>query len=374
MSRLSILAVCSAVVFTAVTIGSSLTSASTQGQIADVLDTVSSVSPAPAGRPRSGIVSNVARLGDSLIAVGPRGLILVSRDAGAQWQQVAAPVSTDLVSVKIVDEKTAWAVGHDAVALRSNDAGSTWERVLDGRSVLELLQKTYREKAQAGDAGAEALAQEIARSAEQSATPGVLPAPFLDVAMNRQGEGFLVGAFGLVLHTADHGRTWAPWFERVDNDSRFHLYGVTMQGDEAWAVGEQGLLLKLDRSASRLVAVKTPYAGTYFGVDVRPGRLLAYGLRGNVYMSRDGGTRWDKVVTGVDANLVATLEAGDGHTLLVSQAGHVLELKADKLAVLPHQVPLTAEVLGAAVIGRKGLVFAQVNGLRAVELATLPLQ
>ncbi len=374
MSRLSTLAVCTAVIVTAVSIGSSLTSASTQGQIADVLDTASSVPVTSSGRPRPGIVSNVARLGDSLIAVGPRGLILVSRDAGGQWQQVAAPVSTDLVSVKFIDDKTAWAVGHDAVALRSRDAGQTWERMLDGRSVLALLQKTYQDRAQAGDATAEALVQEIVRSAEQSATPGVLPAPFLDLAMNTRGEGFLVGAFGLVLHTADHGTTWTPWFEKVENESRFHLYGVTMQGDEAWAVGEQGLLLKLDRGAGRFVAVKTPYAGTYFGVDVRPGRLLAYGLRGNVYMSRDGGLRWDKVSTGIDANLVATLEAGDGHTLLVSQAGHVLELKADRLAVQPHQVPLTAEVLGAAVVGRKGLVFAQINGLRTVELATLPLQ
>lgn len=71
------------------------------------------------------VVSGIARQGERLIAVGPRGLILASTDAAATWKQVASPVATDLVSVKFQDANTAWAVGHDAVALRTLDGGAS---------------------------------------------------------------------------------------------------------------------------------------------------------------------------------------------------------------------------------------------------------
>lgn len=336
----------------------------------DVLDTPS----APSARAQRTMVSSLARRGDRLVGVGPRGLVLLSVDGGGSWKQVPAPVSADLVSVKFAAGDTVWAVGHDAVALRSVDAGATWERVLDGRSVLKLLRSTYGSAAQAGDARAKGMLDEFDRAMEQSATPGVLPAPFLDVWFGANGEGYLVGAFGLILRTADHGKTWAPWIEHVDNDSRFHLYGVSGTAERLYVAGEQGLLLRLDRQQGRFVKVDTPYKGTYFGVDVQPGRLLAYGLRGNVYLSRNDGQQWDKVDTGIDAHIVAAVNAGDDRLLLVSQAGHVLALKPGSLKVQPLQVPFTSEVLSAVAAGSKGLVFGQINGIRVVELMGYSLQ
>lgn len=347
-----------------------LPAAAPPSQLADVLD-----APAPlvaqAGR---GTVASVVRRGDRLVAVGPRGFAALSLDAGKTWKQVQTPLSADLVAVKFAAGDTVWATGHDAVALRSADGGATWERILDGRSVLTLLQSNYAPRAAAGDAAAQAAMKELQRSIRQSATPGVLPAPILDAWFGPDGEGYLVGAFGLILRTTDHGKTWTPWSERADNESRFHLYGVAGAGDQLYVVGEQGMLLRLDRQQGRFVKVATPYKGTYFGIAVQPNRLVAYGLRGNVYLSRDQGAQWDKVDTGIDAHIVTAVDAGDDRLLLVSQAGHVLALKGLESKVQPLQVPFTTEVLGAAFAGGRSLVFAQVNGIRVVELVGQALQ
>lgn len=296
-------------------------------ELPDVLDTPARVS----GFAAKGATAAIACRGGQLIAVGPRGLILLSRDAAATWQQVPSPVGSDLVAVRFADATTAWAVGHDGVALRSTDAGASWQKMLDGRSVLTLLLSFYGDRAKTGDTVAEGVKKEIERSMEQSATPGVLPAPFLDVWFADANEGYLVGAFGLVLRTLDGGKQWTPWIERLDNERRYHLYAVTGEGTQRYIAGEQGLLLKLDAESGRFVKVETPYNGSYFGIEASQGRLIAYGLRGNVYLRREAAAEWQRIDTGTDANIVAMPSIDSRRMLLVSQSGQVLDVALDTL-------------------------------------------
>lgn len=325
----------------------------------------------PSDFARKGMVSGIARHESSLVAVGPRGLILVSSDGSVNWSQVACPVSTDLVSVKFTDATTVWAVGHDAVALRSTDAGKSWQKMLDGRSVFTLMRDHYAEFAKSGDAVATQMLAEVERSVAQSASKNVLPAPFLDVWFANANEGYLVGAFGLILHTADGGKQWQPWVERLDNERRFHLYAVTGEGAQAYISGEQGLLLRLDAKAGRFVKVVTPYAGTYFGIDVHGERVTAFGLRGNVYSRDSYGAAWNKIETGVDANIVAALELGAGTRVLISQAGHVLAVSADGRSSVDLKVPSMGEVVGAVASGPQQIAFARVSGVGSLQLSKL---
>ena len=321
---------------------------------------------------RKGATSGIARQANRLIAVGPRGLILVSTDAAATWKQMASPVSVDLVAVKFSDANTAWAVGHDAVALRTTDGGTSWQKMLDGRSVLALLRDTYAARAKAGEAVAEAVAREIERSMAQSATKDVLPAPFLDVWFADANEGYLVGAFGLVLRTTDGGRRWEPWIERLDNERRFHLYAVTGDATQRYIAGEQGLLLRLDAAANRFVKVETPYNGTFFGVDVHGERLVAFGLRGNAYVRPNAGAAWNRIETGIDANIVAAITVagtGDDQLMLVSQAGHVLDVSLDLRRAAALITPVMGEVLGAVAAGPRRIALARSGGVSTLEVA-----
>ena len=318
-----------------------------------------------------GVVSGIARQGERLIAVGPRGLILVSTDAAATWKQVVSPIATDLVSVKFQDANTAWAVGHDAVALRTLDGGASWQKVLDGRSVLNLLRESYTTRVKAGDTAADALLAEIDRSMAQSATPDALPSPFLDVWFANASEGYLVGAFGLVLRTLDGGKQWEPIVDQLDNDRRFHLYAVTGNETQRFIAGEQGLLLQFDAVRKRFVKVETPYAGTFFGIDLRGQVLLVYGLRGNAYVRPSPAEAWIKIDTGTEAHIVSAIHMADDQLVLVSQSGQLLQVSIDFQSSKVLKNPVSGEVLGAVSSGPKSIALARLSGVGRIDVGGL---
>ena len=107
--------------------------------------------------------------GSRLVVVGERGHILYSDNKGATWAQAQVPVQVMLTAVRMLDEQTGWAVGHDAVILRTRDGGGTWQLV------------HYAPQAQL---------------------------PLLDVWFRDADNGFAVGAFGTFLASADGGDTW----------------------------------------------------------------------------------------------------------------------------------------------------------------------
>jgi photosystem II stability/assembly factor-like uncharacterized protein len=352
-----------AALLAAVLAGGAVARAATPARVPDVLD----LPVRAAAYDTSSSTSSVASQGKRLVAVGPRGLIVLSTDGGSHWTEVGSPVQADLVAVKFTGANTLWAVGHDAVALRSNDGGASWQRMLDGRSLLKLLRAQY--PSHSGVQELDKLRVEIDRWAAQSATPDVLPTALFDVSFSDAKHGLLVGAFGLILYTEDGGNSWTSWIERADNERRLHLYAVGGQGDQVYIAGEQGLLIKLDQAGKRFVRIKTPYEGSFFGVEARPGRLMVYGLRGNVYVSADQGEQWSKIATGVDASIVAAVSAGGDAWLLVSQTGQVFKLLADGRALSPLPSPPGGEVLGATAAGPGTLLLAGVNGLRMMAIA-----
>ena len=145
--------------------------------------------------------------------------------------------------------------------------------------------------------------------------------PFLDVWFQDARTGYVVGAFGLVLRTADGGKTWEPLGHTTDNPKTLHLYAVRRVGEDLFIAGEQGLLLKLDRTSGRFVAQQIPYQGTLFGLVGNERAVLAHGMRGNVVRSTDGGRSWTSVSTPVQAGLTASTLDERGRIVIVSQAG-----------------------------------------------------
>ena len=61
-----------------------------------------------------------------IVAVGERGLVILSDDRGASWRQVPSPVSVTLTMVRFADEQHGVAVGHGGTVLTTDDAGTTW--------------------------------------------------------------------------------------------------------------------------------------------------------------------------------------------------------------------------------------------------------
>lgn len=313
---------------------------------------------------------SVARVADALIGVGLHGVIQRSVDGGQSWRQVASPVSSDLVQVRFIDDRNGWIVGHDSLVMHSTDAGVSWQVQLDGRSLLKLLDEHYQPLANQGDEAAAQMLREVATAAGSTATPGVLAAPFLDVLFDGHGKGFVVGAFGMLLHSSDNGSHWQPWVERSDNERRMHLYGLAQRDGVFYISGEQGLLLKQDVAGQRFTHIELPYSGTLFGVVALKDLLLVHGLRGNLFASRDDGQQWQKVETAINASLVGITAQRDGRLTVVGQGGQLLDLDPHTLQTGRLRPAQGGEVYAASATQQPGqLLVTRFSGPAIVDIA-----
>ena len=312
------------------------------------------------------LLQAVTRAGDRLIAVGQRGHIVVSRDAGTTWQQAKVPVSSDLVAVYFVDAARGWAVGHDGVVLNTLDGGETWQLQLDGRKANDLVVAAMERKVAAEPASEDArkLLAEAKRYREQGPDK-----PFLDVWFADADHGFVVGAYNLIFRTTDGGKTWESWFDRTDNPKFFNLYAIRPAAGTLFIAGEAGLVLTLDPAKQRFGAVRVSYNGSFFGVTAARNAVLIFGLRGNVFRSDDGGGSWTKVETGLPASVVATTRTSRGATLLGDIGGRVIATddggRTFRPVALKQSVPLT----GMAEAGEGRLALTGPRGVSVTEAA-----
>jgi len=309
--------------------------------VTDVLDRPAMQSEVAAKR----LLVAVTRIGDRLIAVGPRGHIVMSADAGVTWQQAKVPVSSDLTAVHFASPKLGWAVGHDGVVLATTDGGGTWTRQLDGRGVNKLVLADVRQKLALNPEST--YLQGLAAEAERNKEFGP-DKPFLDVWFENETTGYVVGAYNLLLATTDGGKTWQSWFDRTENPRLLSLYAIRPAAGALYIAGEGGLVLRLDTAARRFVAVPVEYTGSMFGIADANDGVLVYGLRGNAFRSSDGGASWLKVDTQLPATIVGGTKLGPGTVALVDQSGR-LSISTDdcrSFSLMPIQrtVPLTSVV------------------------------
>jgi photosystem II stability/assembly factor-like uncharacterized protein len=325
-----------------------------QAQFRDPLDTPAMMSPLVTQYR----LTAITQAGDALIAVGPFGHILRSQDRGASWQQMEVPLSSDLVAVQFPSAKLGWAVGHDGVILHTQDGGTSWTKQLDGIQAGTAIKTWYDTHAQGEDEAAVALRGEAERFASEGADK-----PFLDVCFIDENEGFAVGAFNLAMHTRDGGKTWEPLIDRTDNPSAFHLYAMTGSADALYLVGEQGLIRRWNREASRFERIESPYHGSYFGALSTADALFVFGMRGNAFRSRDGGANWQKLETGVSAAITGATATADGRIVFATQGGGLLVSRdgGDHFTSVPtsHPMPLFGVTFAGgntvATVGRNGV-------------------
>jgi len=308
---------------------------------ADVLDRPAQMAPLATRR----LMQSVARAGNRLVGVGPRGHIVVSTDGGATWKQSAVPVSSDLTAVYFVDDRHGWAVGHDGVVLATTDGGETWVKQLDGRLANDLLVKHTQARlaVEPGSAELKALAAEAERFKEQGPDK-----PFLDVWFQDERTGYVVGAYNLIFATSDGGKTWEPWFDRTDNPKFLNLYAIRPAAGGLYIAGEAGLVLRLDPATKRFRAVPVDYKGSLFGVLDGSGAVFVFGLKGTLFRSDDGGKTWAKVESQLPATIVSGVRTEKGALILADQGGRI-SLSADggksfNRVKLAKSIPVTSVV------------------------------
>lgn len=308
---------------------------------------------------RSAAMLAVTRAGQRLVAVGERGIVLLSDDDGAHWRQAATPVQVSLVAVQFATPELGWATGHLGVVLHTMDAGLTWRKQFDGVQAASTMVRA-------------AATPEATRAAQQMQDDGP-DKPLLDLYFSDARNGYVLGAYNLLFRTTDGGNTWQPWQEHVANPKSLHLYAMRAAGNALYLAGEQGTLLRsLDGGAS-FEALATPYKGSYFGLLAAPnGELVAYGLRGNAWWSGDQGRSWRQVDTGLQQALTAGIVLADGSLALLSQGGDIL-LSRDagrSFTRQPLSQPLPSAALAQAADG--ALVVAGLRGVQRLPSSPPP--
>lgn len=309
------------------------------------------------------LLLDVTRTHAGYFAAGERGHVLVSED-GQSWRQAAIPTRATLTAITSFDG-VLWAAGHDGVIVHSTDGGQTW----------------VRRRAAPWSPG-------LADPSE-----GV---PVLDLLFTDPRNGFAVGAYSLMLVTRDGGVTWEPrqllpggdgpaparatpaadgddWtFDAddlvLDAESDPHLNAIARTGSGALVIaGERGTFLRSRDGGETWESKRLPYEGSMFGILAWEGdHILAFGLRGNVYESRDLGDRWTRVETGTGTSLMGGAALPDGGAVLVGGNGLVLRrtsadaaFEAATFETASGETPLLSAVTSAGdagflVVGDKG--------------------
>ncbi|MBV7314615.1 YCF48-related protein [Shewanella sp. NIFS-20-20] len=253
---------------------------------------------------------DITNAGDTLVAVGERGHVLVLDES---WQQASTPTNTLLTKVFFVSDALGWAVGHDATILHTQDGGHHWQ-----------VQRESKE-------------QEV---------------PFLDVLFFDEAQGIAVGAYGLFYRTSDGGNTW---------NSEFH--------QELLLPEDRDYLLELQASEPELYEQEKTYMLPHFNrvIQLSDQRLLLLGERGLVAVSNDKGQHFTPLDLGYDGSMFAAAEL-NGHIYVGGLRGNMFQTDLDLAHWQPLPLPITSSINGLVSDDKAGL-YVTANAGNLVYLA-----
>ncbi len=286
-------------------------------------------------------------------AVGDRGTIWHTDDAGKNWRLQRSNVDCRLSSVFFLDRKIGWAAGgwtqpythlSTGVVLRTRDGGATW--TADRNSLLPAVRSIKFFDAANGvavgqqsalfpagvfttDDGGRAWSS-LPPSGEQAWLAGDFSDPLTGmvagrsgtvaairrkaiersqgadfglrsvhrVQLGRPGEAWLAGDGGLAMHSDDGGLTWQT--PAVDLPApirgQFNFHALAVHDDQIWIAGSPGTFVVHSADGGKTwskhsTGHTTPLRALTF-LDAKQG--WAVGDLGTILASRDGGHTWQQ--------------------------------------------------------------------------------
>jgi photosystem II stability/assembly factor-like uncharacterized protein len=279
----------------------------------------------PLWRAEHGPLLAVSRAGDRLVAVGDRGIVLLSDDEGKHWREVQSGTDELLTGVIFTTPKDGWAVGQDATILHSTDAGASWQL--------------------------------------QHAKPGSDTALFSIAAIAPQ-HLMATGAYALALETQDGAQWSAVSLPGMDED--YHLNCVAVRGEDLVIAGEAGHAFLRHDGAWR--AIPVGYDGSQFGCLTGPeGRIYSFGLRGSLFVLAQDAAKWQRIDTGVAQSFFGGTNLANGHVALVGGNGFVALLDPASGALTRLHSATSSTLSGVAETPDHTLIVVGDDGVHSVD-------
>jgi photosystem II stability/assembly factor-like uncharacterized protein len=339
------------------------------------------------------LLLDITDVGQRLVAVGDRGHVLYQDAPRGEWQQAPVPVRQMLTALCFSGPDRGWAVGYDGVVIATIDGGKSWhaqylgltyQSALNQQRLNDLYAKRGATKATLAAAADERRAQDLRSQLEELALdiedaqdalgePPYTP-PLLDVYCSDSLTAYAVGAFGIFIYTEDGGVNWHRDDGRIPNPGGYHLNGITGDADrQLWVVGEGGLMFYSDNAGGSWQSLDSPYEGSLFGVEYQGerNRLLAYGLRGNAFVSTDGGVSWIRSQTQGNRSFAGGVWFNADYVMLVGSVGNAQLSRNGGLSF--DTVPFPSRANLSAVAVRNGRATAVgLGGIYPVEELAQP--
>lgn len=345
------------------------------------------------------LLLDVTKRGEgSYAAAGAYGVIILSDDDGKSWTQASVPASVALTAIHFPTPQKGWAVGHDGLILHSADGGRTWQKQLDGHelneqimAVAERIVEQFRAELEALQAqeepdeyeleDAEFMLEEaeFALEGAMDDTAAGPVRPLLDVWFRNENEGFVLGSYGMLLHTMDGGRNWELVSDRMDNAEAFHLNQIQPAPDSAlFIAGEAGFVYRSFDAGQTWDTLEPGYEGSFYGIVIVPGgsgsyELLAYGLRGNLFRSADRGDSWENLDSGTPVTLMSGALLRDGTVFLAGQGGTIMTRAPDADSFSPAANPDRRVISGVEQLANGNVLMVGLGGVRKSDAAGAPL-
>ena len=247
-------------------------------------------------------------------------------------------MQTTITAVEFIDDKVAWAVGHQGVILKTTDGGYNWNKVFDGVELTSLLKVSLEqhlayltvefERAESAGLDEDSLDElemqlddATYKLEDLTATAGI-EISFFDVLFTSADYGLVIGAYGAMLETKDGGASWHYIGYQVPNPEGFHLNALTTDvNNNIYVVGEAGLGMATSDQGESWRSLDIDYIGSLFGIEVNGPALYSYGLRGNMFASQDHGETWQHLDTGVTNHIFSADWLNNQELLLVGAGG-----------------------------------------------------
>jgi photosystem II stability/assembly factor-like uncharacterized protein len=276
-------------------------------------------------------------------AVGKFGLIFLTTDGGNTWQRRPSGTTKALSAVSFADHQHGFIVGSGGTLLATSDGGLTWRPQNSG--IKDQLLGVYaRSPAQAFAVGAfgtllstsdggrswvkhdlkwNALIERIVKDT------GYVEPNLNAVHFSSSDLGWVVGEFGLVLHTKDRGKTWLS--QRYGGDLP-QLYGIQFRDDRrGWAFGQAGNLIQTSDGGQRWSSVELETKRDLYDTSLDGERGVIVG-DGVVLVSRDGGSSWSPMSSNREDQRLSGVILQNNKAIAVGRAGMTQILSVDNVA------------------------------------------
>ncbi|MGH8328897.1 MAG: WD40/YVTN/BNR-like repeat-containing protein, partial [Pseudomonas sp.] len=170
--------------------------------------------------------------------------------------------------------------------------------------------------------------------------------------------------------THDGGLSWQSIRSRLDNPNGLHLYSIERVGADLFVAGEQGTLLRSGDEGQTFESLTSPYEGTTFGLQATSsGSILAFGLRGKAFESKDRGDSWQRLDTLQPVTLTSGLRLDDGSVLLTDESGRVLRFADGDTKASLLQVTQPGYFTGMAQAANGDLIISSARGMLSSVVA-----